>query len=226
MTQEGVFLGGEGDRYFVRNKAAMTESFVGQDMALRLITESGLKPAKVLEVGCSNGFRLATLAQNLGCAVTGVEPSSEAIRDGQARYPSVTYLQGVANKLPIEASGQFDLVIINFVLHWVGRSALLQSVSELDRMVRDGGSLLVGDFYPPSPLRSTYHHLPDSDIWTFKQDYTAIFVASNLYKSVASLDFNHDTHELGVAQNPGSRGRVTLLRKSLQDHYEAVRFKG
>jgi hypothetical protein len=55
--------------------------------------------------------------------VTAVEPSSEAIRDGQARFPSA---------------------------------------------------------YPSLPQRVRYHHLPDQDVWTYKQNYGEIFLSSNL----------------------------------------------
>ena len=42
---------------------------------------------------------------------------------------------------------------------------MLRSVAEIDRVLPDGGFLLIGDFYPSLPQRVRYHHLPDQDVF-------------------------------------------------------------
>jgi SAM-dependent methyltransferase len=223
MTQDAVFAGGEGDRWFRRNQAALTSpERLARDPVLKLVGTNGLVPKDVLEVGASNGYRLEALRARLGCRAVAVELSEEAIRDGRARYPSLEFRSGTAAALPVSAGSLFDLVIVNFVLHWVDRSTLLASLAEIDRVVRDHGHVIVGDFAPASPERVPYHHLPGGDVWTFKQNYVDVLLASNLYELVACFTYEAGTleHKVGVLSD--RRCAVALLQKTLFGRY-AVR---
>src|SRR5262249_52790145 len=142
MIQDEVFLISEGDRWLARNKAAISNpEQIINDHVIRMMTMMNLAPQNVLEIGASNGWRLHEIALRFGCRVTAVEPSRDAIQDGQARFPSVQFLRGMASDLPLDAQARFDLVIVNFVFHWVDRSTLLRSVAEIDRVLPDGGFL-------------------------------------------------------------------------------------
>src|SRR5262245_43680083 len=103
MNQDEIFLQSEGDRWLSRNKAAILnpERAFG-DHVIQMMMMMNLAPQNVLEVGASNGWRLNEIARRFGCRVTAVEPSSEAIRDGQARFPSVQFLRGTASELPLD----------------------------------------------------------------------------------------------------------------------------
>jgi SAM-dependent methyltransferase len=217
LHQHDAFVRGEADAWFRRNRAALT---VESDLVLQLLDRCGLDgTAEVLEVGAANGYRLAALHRRHGCGVTAVEPSPSALADGRAQFPEIRYLQGVAHHLPDLEDGRFDLILVHFVMHWVDRAMLLRSVAEIDRVLKDGGHLVVGDFWPETPQRVKYHHLPNADVWTYKQDYPQLWLASNLYEEVASLTFDHGTRAVSDTVDPGHRGRVTLLRKSLQAGY-------
>jgi ubiquinone/menaquinone biosynthesis C-methylase UbiE len=149
-----------------------------------------------------------------------VEPSRQAIQDGQAQFPDVEFLRGTASELPVGAQAGFDLIIVNFVLHWVDRSTLLRSVAEIDRVLADGGFLVIGDFCPSLPQRVRYHHLPEQEVWTYKQNYGDIFLASNLYEMIASYSFDHSTHALRSDVRPQDRAQVSLLRKCMLGRYQ------
>src|SRR5215472_6136959 len=192
MIQDEVFLQSEGDRWLARNRDAISnpERLV-TDHVIGTMTMMNLAPQSVLEIGASNGWRLHEIARRFGCRVTAVEPSKQAIQDGQAQFPAVQYVRGTASELPFDMEAQFDLVIVNFVFHWVDRSTLLRSVAEIDRVLADGGFLVIGDFYPLLPQRVRYHHLPEQDVWTYKQNYGDIFLASNLYQMIAFSAFDH-----------------------------------
>src|SRR5262249_22807204 len=144
---------------------------------------------RVLEIGTANGFRLAEIQRSTGARAVAVEPSAQAIDNGCKAFPSIQFVRGTAHSIPLEEN--FDLVIVNFVFHWIDRSNLLRSVAEADRLVRDGGWLIIGDFCPANRLRVRYHHLQDQKIFTFKQNYADTFLASGLYHSVASLTADH-----------------------------------
>jgi SAM-dependent methyltransferase len=218
-VQDRVFAEGEGDRWFRRNRVALAgESRLHDDLLLRLLEIAGIRPARVVEIGGSNGYRLHELHNRLGCEVTSVDPSDEAIEDGRRRHPAVRFLRGVAAEIPAAAAA-FDLVIVNFVFHWIDRSTLLRSVAEIDRVLADGGYLAIGDFYPPYPERVPYHHLPAADVATYKQSYGDVFVASGIYEEAAALVFDHATQQISPGAAPAERARVCLLRKSLQGRY-------
>ena len=154
MTQDRIFREAEGDNWFLRNREALLEEQrIEQDPIVRILRLTGVTPTSVLEIGSSNGFRLEYLRTIFNCRVKGIEPSRAAIADGQSRYPEVTFVEGVASHLPLDDQSFHDLVIVNFVLHWVDRSTLLQSIAEMDRVLADGGYLVIGDFHPSNPQR-------------------------------------------------------------------------
>lgn len=219
MTQDNMFWHREGNQWFQRNKPLLTDAdWLANDPVLRIIEMSGLIPRNVLEVGASNGYRLQALHHRFNCQVTAVEPSQEAINDGQVRYPTIKFFRGLASHIPVEEDGQFNLVIVNFVFHWIDRSMLLRSVAEVDRMLADDGYLIVGDFYPDHPERVSYHHLPEANMWTYKQSYSDIFLASNLYHLITFLTFDHASHQVDVEVSPRDRAQVALMRKTLDSY--------
>lgn len=193
-VQGAIFLEGEGDRWFSRNAAVLaSKDQLARDLPLRMLAQaSSYRPRRVLEVGCSTGWRLAALRERYGCSVTGVEPSAAAIDEGKRLYGADFDLRrGLARALPIRADETFDLVIVAFVFHWVSRDAVLASVAEIDRALDDGGHLLVYDFFPDAPTTRPYHHLPDGDAYTYKQEVARTFLATNLYQHVGRLAAHH-----------------------------------
>src|ERR1700675_206081 len=130
MTQDAVFLAKEGDSWFRRNKDAILAA--GRlDWPLHVIEklEDRASLRSVVELGCSNGWRLARLQSLLPDAeLVGVDPRREAIVDGTARYPGLRLIQAMLSNVPLEK--QFDLVIVSFVFHWVDRSTLAKSMAE------------------------------------------------------------------------------------------------
>lgn len=208
--QDDVFVGSEGDRWFERNVHTLAIVDPDTDRLLRVLDLYGIRPANVLEIGAANGYRLAALARN-GARSVGVEPSKRAVADGRRRFVEVELHEGTADALPVE--GPFDLVIINFVLHWVGRSRLFRVVAEADRVLADRGFLAIGDFYPRNLLRTPYHHLPGSGVQTFKQDYAKIFIASGAYEVIAVVTGSLGSGSLSADVEEKDRTAVTLLRK-------------
>lgn len=224
MDQETAFLNGEGDNWFLRNRSQLTNSQkVEGDSVLRLVEMFRLTPRKVLEVGASNGVCLAAIAEKYDATCFGIDPSEKAIKDGNERYPSLRLYKGVASGLPFDDE-EFDLVVANFVFHWVDRGRLLKSVSEIDRVLQWGGYLAIGDFLPPSPCRTKYHHLPTAGVWTYKQDYSQLFTASSLYHLVGGITGSHSNHEISAEVLSTDRTATFLLQKKAE--YVEVKLKG
>lgn len=93
-------------------------------------------------------------------------------------------------------------------------------------MVRDMGYLVIGDFHLPYPQRIAYHHLPEGNVWTYKQEYEAVFLASQTYIPVASFDFDHSNRQVSSSVPPSHRCRVSLLQKSLTERYAVQNISG
>jgi len=216
-SQDDLFAASEGNRYFLRNQEAYNAFNPGQDPPIRLLELYQVRPKNALEVGCSSGFRLAAIAERYGARVVGCEPSAEAIAAGRQRYPKVEFIQARASALPLD--GPFDLVIVNYVFHWIDRSTLLRSVAEVDRVVADGGFLLLGDFAPVNRHKRPYHHLPGESVFTYKQDYAGVFLASGLYYPVGMLIGDHSTGDLQSCVPEDDRAGHWLMRKTLGENY-------
>jgi SAM-dependent methyltransferase len=217
VLQDSVFMESEGDRWFERNQMALNSFDAAADLPLKLIELYNLQPERVVEIGAANGFRLAAIRARTGADVVAVEPSARAILNGKASFPFVAFVRGAANSVPLRES--FDLVIVNFVFHWIDRANLLRSVAEVDRLVQDGGFLIIGDFHPANFLQVPYHHLSNADVRTYKQNYAATFIASGLYHSVCLLTGDHAGKELDAKAGEDERIGAWLIKKALQGHY-------
>ena len=215
--QTDVFIDSEGDNWYRRNRSALEQFDPSADPAMHVLRLYALAPRSVLEVGASNGFRVDAIVKTTGARGVAVEPSADAIADGRRRYPAVAFVQGAAHSLPVQEA--FDLVVANFLFHWIDRALLLRSAAEIDRVVADGGFLLLGDFAPSNRVRVPYHHLPGQDVFTYKQNYAELFTSSGIYQLRALATFGHPGHIPSTSASETDRTAVWLLRKSLRDSY-------
>jgi SAM-dependent methyltransferase len=225
MKQDDVFTEGEGDQWFRRNRPDLNPvEALKTDPVLRVIELANLKPEKVVEIGASNGFRLHVLQQRYHCEVTAVEPSEAAIAHGRAEYPEMHFLKGVASSVPIEHDAGFDLVIVNGVFVWIDRSTLLRSCAEIDRLLAEDGVLVIGDFHPSYPERVNYHHRTDVALYSYKQNYAEIFLATKLYTQFASVLFDNKDWKCHPETTSRDRYQVCVLRKTAQEAYVTREF--
>lgn len=223
MNQDKVFLECEGDQWFLRNKIALeNDSKFDWPCYLIDLLKQKEEIRTIIELGCSNGWRLHQLSQKLGQGqFVGVDASLEAIQDGKKLYPELSLHQGLLSQVPLQE--EFDLAIVNGVLCWVDRSSLVQSITEIDRLIKDGGFLLIGDFLPDFQHRRHYHHRPTEKIYTYKQDYAKIFESLGTYKEIARFTFNHDKRQLAIEPcESSSRYSCVMLHKSLYGFYPEI----
>ncbi|MFA4833303.1 MAG: class I SAM-dependent methyltransferase [Patescibacteria group bacterium] len=215
----------EGDNWFGRNKEILideesekTVNYLSQ--IINYLKENKLNFDKVFEIGCSNGWRLNKIRNIFKADCYGIEPSKLALRDGKKRYPSLKLTQGFSHDLSDFKDDFFDLVIISFVFHWVDRSKLLQSVSEIDRVLKNFGYLIIEDFNPGSACKVPYHHLSDKEVYTYKQNYSDIFVGSKLYNIINSKEY--EFHKGGGIDSQ-NLCHFTVLQKRLENNYILAR---
>lgn len=132
----------EGDNWFLRNKNFLGKGF---DMPLFLLELYSIKPGKVLEIGAANGYRLAKIYERYNSDCTGVEPSQKAIEDGKSKYPFIKFIRSTCENSNLQKR-KFDLIIVNFVFHWIYRENLYVCVQKIDDGLEKGGYLIIVDF--------------------------------------------------------------------------------
>lgn len=206
--KNNIWFRKEGDNWFKRNKEYLGKK---QDIVSSVLELYKIKPKKIVEIGCSNGYRLANLHKKYGAEVTGIEPSREAIEYGKSKWPFIKFKRAMCESFVLRK--KVDLVIINFVFHWIMRENLMQSTARIDEIVKDNGFLVIGDFGTENFIKRDYHHLPGENVFTYKQEYQDIFLSTGLYKEIAKIRFDHDTGEIKWDINYTNMGTVSLLRK-------------
>lgn len=200
MEQAEVFLKSEGNAWLKRNTDKIP---IKGDLVLKALDQliGGLgKDSAVLEIGCSNGWRLKEIKKRYGCAeLTGIDPSAEAIR--QAKANGVSAYRGLAHSLPFP-SNCYDVVIMGFMLYLVDRQNLFQVTTEADRVLVDGGLMVVYDFNPTLPCKNKYKH--KEELWSYKQDYDQMFLCNPAYSKVISII------------HPDGQTKATVMRKNIE----------
>ena len=195
MSQNDMFAEGEGDAWYLRNRSHLQSI---SNLKFRSDIDfvcSELAPHQndinaVLEVGCSNGLKLEYVCRQLNAAGKGIEPSQKAVEDGNARIGDgkIELAVGSSDSI-VFPDNEFDLVNFGFCLYFCDRSKVLRSISEADRVLRPGGFLVITDF-DAGPLRKN-QYVHKSGIFSFKQDYSAILLATSAYHLVAKRSYSH-----------------------------------
>src|SRR3974390_1575215 len=100
MKQSKIFLKDEGSAWFERNKDKLP---VDNDAVLETLKTTNIEPVSVLEVGCSNGWRLDLLKKHYNCNIWGVDPASMPVSDH--------IFKRTADDLKIFSRSAFDMII-------------------------------------------------------------------------------------------------------------------
>jgi SAM-dependent methyltransferase len=142
-VQRSIAFSGVEHDLFTRRKARHLLDVVG-----RLLGPPG--DVRALDVGCGVGSTDAYLAGRLG-ELEGTDVSAEAVRRAEQANPSVRYTTYPGDDLPYEDE-RFDLAFAICVLHHVPPAERPRFVSELRRVVRPGGLVVVFEHNPLNPL--------------------------------------------------------------------------
>lgn len=163
---------------------------------------------RALDSGCGTGALAFALAPHVG-EVVGVDTDAEYLEAARAAAPeNVRFVEGDTTALPFEY-GSFDIAGSMRVLHHVRRPGLV--VSELARVVRPGGRILVMDqLGSVDPLRSleldrferlrdpTHARLlPDADIRGFLDVNDLVLLSYDVVRERVDLE-----QRLELAQLP------------------------
>lgn len=178
--QKTTFLtGGEGDAYFDRNE----KQFDGaRDPVVATLARISSDYRSVLEIGCGHGGRVAALVASSDASGCGIDPSSKAIEYALTHYSGIDYKVGTADNLPFQDS-QFDLVIFGFCLYLCDIEDHFTIVNEANRVLRDGGLLVIYDFAAVSPFKNAYRH--KKGVHSYKMTWSNMFTSHPSYTLLA-----------------------------------------
>lgn len=219
--QKEAWVEYEADAWFDRNQNYLKTYSEERDRVISLIKEYNLKPERVLEIGCSAGYRLNGIKNAFGnCEVHGVEPSKEAIQYGQNAFPAVNFLNGTADDLSAFEDDSMDIVIVGFVFYVIDRSTFFKVVAEIDRVLKNGGILIIVDFFSETALKNVYEHIKEFSAFSFKQNYDEVFTASKLYYLLDKSTWNHSHKALDASNNYHDKYSVSLLKKDIDASYK------
>ncbi len=199
-NQYEIWSSEEGDNWLDRNREKL-QANAKNDPVMRAMDLYDIHCTKVLEVGCSNGWRLDRIRRKYNAKCYGIDVSEKALDEGTGLYPEIKLLMGEAACFPDPLiPPDFDLVIMGFCLYALDRSDLFAMAAEVDRHLQDDGHLVIYDFYPNWPHSKPYSHHPG--LKTYKMRHDHLFTANPAY---------HQIGRLGV----GDEESVVILRKRI-----------
>ena len=142
-VNEAISFSGLDVDFFTRAKAARLVSLIER----RIGNPRGLS---ALDVGCGVGNCHALLRERIG-KITGVDPSRECIAQARMRNPDVPYVVSDGNVLPF-VDALFDVTFAICVMHHVPPKKWILFLSEMTRVAKPGGMVLIFEHNPLNPL--------------------------------------------------------------------------
>ena len=185
QMQRDIFAQGEGAAWLARNQSLLGK----RDPVMDALAHWRIDPKSVLDVGCANGWRVERLIDRYKCKAFGIDPAVPEPPISRLEEPSFKHLRhGHAGALYHYSNGQFDLVIYGFCLYLCDPSDYPAIVKEGDRVLADGGHIVIHDFAvldDEIPWRTPYKH--KDGVYSHHFPFEALWLASPQYKKNAFL---------------------------------------
>jgi SAM-dependent methyltransferase len=159
ISQREIWVRGLGDAWLKENREILGKyDFVSEVMERAQIT-----PKVLLEIGCSNGWRLKKLRDKYGCVVCGIDPSPTAIAEAVgAGLDRNHVVLGTADRISA-APESFDVVIFGWCLCFIAPEDWSNVAAETARVLKDGGYIIVDDFIGSRPMRIEHKNINAED---------------------------------------------------------------
>lgn len=183
MKQSHQIYEFEADAWYKRNKQLLG---TGHDPVASAIEDVGIVPNRVMEIGCSNGWRLAKLKENYGCDTIGVEPGRYAAQYARRMNGVGRVFRMTAERLPLSMTAWADMLIYGFCLYLTDPEDWAHIVAEGSRVLRDDGHLIVYDFRATTDCYAKpYEHSPGMLSYHF--DFASLWLANPLFTIVRRI---------------------------------------
>ena len=106
------------------------------------------KPARLLDVGCGEGWLIRRVVETLGCEAVGIDGAASLIEDARAADPKGDYrVLGYAGLIDGKASlgDRFDAIVFNYAILDEDASGLLSAAK---RLLAPGGCIVIQTLHP------------------------------------------------------------------------------
>jgi ubiquinone/menaquinone biosynthesis C-methylase UbiE len=210
MNQKGAFLSTEGDAYFTRNR---NHDDSRPDLLATSLRTLQIRPKRILEIGCSNGHRLKNLRASFGSECYGIDPSSAAVTSGHDASNGIHLTVGTADKLEFDDEF-FDVVIFGFCLYLCDPKDHFLIGAEANRVLNDGGFLVISDFLSKQAYRNPYSHKPG--IFSYKMEFARMFLWHPSYRLLSRTYYEH-TEQLGLQADDALS--IDIMRKDVANAF-------
>lgn len=185
--QRHMWANGVGDDWFRRNREALGN----RDLAYEALVSLKIEPKSVLEVGCANGWRLKKFQQRWGCEIAGIDCSKESLAAAVA--DGIPAILGTADDLSHWPAASFDCVVFGFCLCFISPEDWFPLVSETDRVLRDGGRVVITDFMGTRFVKrrmdgiTTDKALEKDPVYIYNFNWQTLWTAHPAYKIEADM---------------------------------------
>jgi ubiquinone/menaquinone biosynthesis C-methylase UbiE len=133
---------------------------------------------RILDVATGTGSQAVAFARR-GAEVVGVDLSAEMLDRARrkGRHLKTSFQQADATSLPLD-DGTFDLASVSFALHEMPLSIREKVLSEMARVTRPGGNIVIVDYWlPRTPVwRWLVYHV----VKLYEHDHYVDFVRSDV----------------------------------------------
>ncbi len=113
------------------------------DNVVNTISKFIKQPKNILDVGCAFGASINALKDRFNkSSFFGIDPGKESIQIANKNLANdkISFVNGFSHELPYE-DNKFDVIIFSMVLQWIPRKNLIRTISEIDRVLKVGGSV-------------------------------------------------------------------------------------
>lgn len=175
----------EANNYFKRNIKKLSSQNFDNNFTLESLKICKIRPKKILEIGCFNGYRLEQLRKyyvnekkQVDCF--GIDLSKLAINDGNKKFPKIRLYERSSLNL-INMKHKFDLIICDF-LYLLDRELIFEQFDQIYKSLNKDGYLLISDFEPLFPHFNINNK--KKNFFSFKVNYSNFLLSSNLFKKI------------------------------------------
>jgi SAM-dependent methyltransferase len=194
MNQTEAFLRVGGDTWYDLNVNDLGK----EDPVSHLMGMIGYKPKSILELGCSNGWRLERMKKQYDCAVMGIDPSAKAVKSSNLEHGEEIRI-GTADDLSAESNGRFDVIIYGHCFICIDPDLYFKVMAEGNRVLCDGGLVFLHERLSPFPLKRQYAVTNGGfELMFYTMNFPSLWLAHPFYKQVAELS-NPDNYEAVVS---------------------------
>lgn len=208
----------DGQKYLYRDKANR-RFWVNEFLKVSPIFSPN--PQVILDLGCGYGGTIHEIFDKFNNAkIIGIDPGEETLKMAREnnQAPNVEFKKGHSHQIDLP-DNSVDVVNLCMVLQWVPRKYLIQTIAEINRVLKEDGIVYINEFLTNRPVYSQSVH--NSLVYIFKDDYAKYFTAfpwfREVYRFVYKIESGEDQQRYTAVIKKYKNEDVYLGKTSVTD---------